>query len=1139
MRVTLAWSQVSDYVEAWLDQIGLGRYRDLFADHDIGWELIPDLDHATLKDIGIASAGHRLRIIKAARALRQQALDQPPAIRPEASRPTSGRDLIEAERRQLTVMFCDLAGSTELSQRLDPEDLRDVNRAFQDACKEAVERFDGYVARYMGDGVLAYFGYPRAHEDSAERAILAGLTVVDMTGTLGSGIGAEKGVRLSVRVTIATGPVVVGDLIGEGASQERAVVGETPNLAAHLQSLTAPDTVTVASSTRALCIGRFEFADLGAHAIKGIAQPVHIWRAISPTMAESRFEITRTSELNTFQGREDEIELALDRWKTARSGTGRLVVLSGEAGIGKSRFLQALRERISTDHYKALRFQCSPHRTSSALHPVINQLQLAAGFTAQDDSEARLDKLESMLARTGSTDPLTVSLLASLLSISPPHRLPRLELKPQELKEQTLQALLGRLQSLSGTGPVLLELEDAHWIDPTTQELMTLVVDAIRQLPVLMLVTCRSDFQCPWTHHSHSTVIVLDRLTADQSKAIIAGVCGGRDLPVEILEQIIAKTEGIPLFIEELTKNLLESGAVTEEDGRFSLSGRLPALAIPASLHDSLMARLDRLGPVKQLAQIGAAIGREFSFEAIRAVSGMDSDALQRDLQQLVEAGLIFPIHARHKVTYQFKHALVQDAAYASVLKRSRRKLHANIAGILVDQFPDVAESQPEMLARHWTEGGMLEEAVPCWLTAGKRAGERFANAEATSHLSRGLELLESLAGGQERDQLELELRVALGTVLRMSVGPGADATQENYSKAVELCDRLPESPEQFAAMWGKWVNAMNFKLELGLEWTNRLQTLATKLDDAGFSLQAHHARWTTLFHLGRFAEALTHIEQGLDFYDEQAHRSHAALYGGHDPRVCGRGFAAHALWMLGYPAQSLRYARQCADWGEQLRQIGSTLHVIETHLLLYQFRREPEQLGPWIDKLERICAENDLPEYEGKLSFNKGWLLASRGQTEAGVDLMRAGLEKQRTVGSLEDIPMFSEKLASVLCDTGCTDEALDHLLKAVEVAESHSLRYWLAEVHRRRGVLLERVGRVDAARESYRTALRTARRQKARMLQLRAAMSLARRDPEGRKGEPGADLLNPLLSGLTEELDCVDIREARALVAALRATD
>jgi len=1122
---------VPNSVETWLEQIGLGQYRDLFAKNDIDWELLPELDQETLKDIGVASAGHRLRIIKAARALQQSAEERGHADDSVDPRSVSASELMEAERRQLTVMFCDLAGSTALSEQLDPEDLRELTRAYQDACKAAIERFGGYIAQYVGDGVLAYFGYPQAYEDNAERAVLAGLEVVDAVGALGPEVGKD----LAVRVSIGTGPVVVGNLIGEGAYPETAVVGETPNRAAHLQPLTSPDTVVVDSATHALCSGQFVFADLGAQSVKGITQPVHLWRAVSPTLAESRFDATRSAQLTTFHGREHEIGLVTDLWQTAMSGEGRLVLLSGEPGIGKSRFMQVFRDRIAADGYRTLRFQCSPHHTNSALYPVIHQLQLAAGFTRQDDAESKVDKIERMLATTGRMDPGTTSVFASLLSVSPTKHLEPLDLKPQELKERTLQTIIDQLKGLSESGPFLLEVEDAHWIDPTTMELMGLVIEEIRHLPILMVVTYRPYFDCAWIDHRHVTVLSLDRLTTHQSEAIVSELCGGKQLPAEILEQIVAKTDGIPLFIEELTKNVLESGALTEEDDRFSPSDQLPPVSAPFSLQDSLMARLDRLGPVKHLAQVGAAIGREFPYELVRAASRLEEDELDDSLHQLIEAGLIFRSEARHKVTYLFKHALVQDAAYASLLRSSRQNLHARIAGILEEQFPELVESQPEMLARHWSEGGMPEQAIPYWLAAGKRASERFANKEATSHLNRGLALLVALPEGQSRDQLELELRVALGTVLRMSVGPGADATQENYNKAVELCDRLPESPEQFAAMWGKWVNAMNFKLELGLEWTDRLQALAAKLNDAGFSLQAHHAQWTTLFHLGRFDEALRHIKHGLAFYDERAHRNHAALYGGHDPRVCGRGFAAHSLWMLGYPDQSLDYARQCAEWGEELQQIGSSLHVIEAHLLLYQFRREPEQLAPWIDKLAQICAENDLPEYEGKLSFNKGWLLASRGDTDAGLDLMRDGLAKQRSIGSFEDIPMFSEKLATTLADTAGPEPGLEHLREAIQVADSYSLCYWLAEVHRCMGMLLAGAGDRQGAEESYRSAMEIAHQQNARTLKLRAATSIAKHELDTKKAASGLDPLKPLLDEFTEGLDCVDIREARALVQAL----
>ncbi|GJL83788.1 MAG: adenylate/guanylate cyclase domain-containing protein [marine bacterium B5-7] len=1126
---------MTDKIEQLLEQIGLVQYLDLFMENDISSDLLGDIDQTTLKDIGVTSAGHRLRILKAIKALPGNVAKEGFDSQYDSVQQKYPDQPTEAERRQLTVMFCDLVGSTELSQRLDPEDLQDVNRAYQEACKQAIERFGGYVAKYMGDGVLAYFGFPQAHEDDAERAVYSALALIDLIIDLELGIGREYGIEIKVRIGIATGLVVVGDLIGEGASRESTVVGETPNLAARIQSLAVPNTVIVGRGTYALCDTRFEFENLGTHRLRGISQRVPVWRAVAPVVSESRFDARTNAGLTTFHGRDQDIAVVLDRWNTAKTGHGQLVLLTGEAGIGKSRIVQVVGEEISTEHHTKLRFQCSPHHSNSALYPVINQLQMSSGFTAKDNAEQKLDKLKKLLESREQNQSKTTTLFASLLSLPVENLDTKLDLTPRELKQQTTEALIRQLTILSDESPVVLEFEDAHWIDPTTLELMSMVVDLIRKLPVLMLVTYRPDFHCPWAGYAHATTLVLDHLTSTYCIPIIMDISGGKKLPQEILNQIIEKTDGIPLFVEELTKTILESGLLIESHDHFELSAPLPPLAIPTSLQDSLMARLDRLAHVKRLAQIGAAIGREFSHELIRAVSGLDDIKLEEALSQLIDAELVFQRGTPHKIIYQFKHALVQDAAYASLLKRSRRQLHSKIATTLESIFPEQINSQPEVLARHWSEGTQIEKAIPYWLAAGKLASTRFAINEAANHLNLGLSLLDSLPRGQERDQMELELRVALGTILRISIGPGAKETQDNYDKAVILCDKLPESPEQFAALWGKWINSMNFKLELGLVWTDRLEALARKLNDPGFLLQAHHAQWTTLFHLGRFADARTHTEQGMHYYDEQAHRHHAALYGGHDPRICAGGFATHALWMLGYPDQSLEIAQKCTYWDSQLEHIGSSLHVIEIHLLLYQFREEPEELVPWLNKLQEICSENDLPEYEGKLTFNKGWLIASRGDTESGIELMRNGLENQRSVGSFEDIPMFSERLAKSLAEVGQVDSGLDYLEKALELTESFSLRYWLAEVHRRMGALLELAGQNEKAIKSYLLALKTAREQQALSLELRAAMSLARYYGVSNQSGAGLSLLKPILGKLPEELDSTDLMNARKLISDL----
>jgi predicted ATPase len=785
-----------------------------------------------------------------------------------------------------------------------------------------------------------------------------------------------------------------------------------------------------------------------------------------------------------------------------------------------------------------LRLQCSPHHTNSALYPVINQLQVAAGFAVGDSPSKRLAKLKQLLAQRGQTEESATGLLASLLSIPAVDGFEPPELSPPVFKERTFEALIEQLTTSARHNPLVFELEDAHWIDPTTLEFMTQVIEHLRELPAMVIVTYRPQFACPWTEQAHAKTINLNSLTSNESRAMIMELCHGRSIPPAVLEQIVAKTDGVPLFVEELTKNVLESGLLVETNGRLELARELSSLSIPASLQDSLMARLDRLGPVKRLAQVGAAIGREFSRDLIEAAAGMEGRALERALDELAESELVFRSGDSESVSYTFKHALIQDAAYASLLKSRRQSLHVQLAEVFAERFPETFQSHPEVLARHWREGGRPDKAVRYWLAAGKQASRRFSNQEALSHLESGLEMIGKLPGGESRDDTELKLRVALGTVLRVSAGPGAKTTQDNYDKAVTLCDRLPESPEQFAAMWGKWVNAMNFKLELGLQWTDRLERLASKLDDSGFNLQAHHAQWTTLFHIGRFAEAFSHIERGLRFYDAEKHRHHASLYGGHDPKVCGLGFAAHALWMLGSFERSLSYAKRCAEWGGNLDHVGSSLHVIEAHLLLYQFRNEPDHLEPWLDRLDSICGENDLPEYRGKLNFNRGWLIATRSDTEKGIAMMRQGLENQRGVGSFEDVPMFSERLAAALAASGRHDEALNLTDQALLIAEDFSLRYWLAEVHRRKGSLLAQSGQRDAATASFRRAKEIAREQGAIILELRAAMSMARHAADNGTSDMELDELGRLIDVFPEGTNCVDLHEAQTLYALRQST-
>jgi class 3 adenylate cyclase len=632
----------------------------------------------------------------------------PSAATPAASHIVSGG--ASAERRQLTVMFCDLVNSTVLSARLDPEDMRDVLRVYHDGCASIVARFQGFVAKYMGDGVLVYFGYPHAHEDDAERAVHAGLALVEAIGAAALPLPGE--LKLQMRVGIATGLVVVGDLIGSGAAQEEAVVGETPNLAARLQGLATPNSVVIAADTRRLTGGLFEYRDLGAATLKGFANPVRAWQVVGPSTIESRFEALHPASTTTpLIGRDEELDLLMRRWQQVKDGDGRVVLLSGEPGIGKSRVTEAIEERLSREPHFRLRFFCSPHHGETALHPVASQLEHAAGFERDDNAERRLGKLEAILAPSTRNMKQATALLADLLSIGS-DRYPPLNLDPQRRKEGTLEALFAQLAGLAAARPVLMVFEDVHWIDPISLELLELAVERISSLRVLLIMTFRPEFQSPWTGDAHVTTLALNRLGRQHGAELVKRLTGNKQLPSAILDQITAHADGVPLFVEELTKAVLESDLLRDAGDQYVLTGPVPPLAIPTTLHASLMARLDRLAPIREVAQIGAAIGREFSYELLAALVPLTESTLQEAVERLVRSELVFCRGRPPSATYTFKHALIRDAAYATLLRSRRQELHARIAQVLEDRFPETVELHPEILAHHWSQAGLVEKAA-------------------------------------------------------------------------------------------------------------------------------------------------------------------------------------------------------------------------------------------------------------------------------------------------------------------------------------------------------------------------------------------------------------------------------------------
>lgn len=672
------------------------------------------------------------------------------------------REAAEPERRQLTVMFCDLVDSTALAERLDPEDLRELLAQYQDTCADVIQRYEGHIARYVGDGLLIYFGYPQAHETDAERAIRAGLGIVEAIQTLEGQI-THPGITLAVRIGITTGLVVAGNIGSGERVEEDAIVGETPNFAARLQGLAEPNTVVVGANTQRLVEGLFEYDDLAPQRLKGMSRTVTAYRVRGESGVTSRFEAVARRGLTPLVGREEEIGLLLKRWEQAKEGEGQVVLLSGEAGAGKSRINQSFRERLKDEIHSRVLYYSSPYHKHSAFWPAIEQLERGLHFEKNDTPTQKLDKLDTGLSKLGLPVTEFGAVLTSFLSLPAGERYPPLTLSPDERKKRTVEAMVDMIEVMTSRQPVLMVVEDAQWIDPSTLDLMTLLIDRLRSARFLMLVTFRPEFASPWSGYTHVTALVLNRLSRKECATMVENVTEGRTLPQEILDQIVAKTDGVPLFIEELTKNLLESGLLDEQGQQLVLSGPLPPLAIPASLQDSLMARLDRLARVKNVAQLAAALGRTFSHELLAAVTQLKETALNDSLAQLVEAGLIYRRGVPPAAVYEFKHALVQDAAYQSLLKSTRQHYHLRIAHVLENQFPQIVETQPEFLAHHYTVARLAEQAIGYWRKAAEQAAERAGYMEAFAHLERGLELIKTLPDSPEcaRQEIAMYLRQA------------------------------------------------------------------------------------------------------------------------------------------------------------------------------------------------------------------------------------------------------------------------------------------------------------------------------------------------------------------------------------------
>jgi TolB-like protein/predicted ATPase/DNA-binding winged helix-turn-helix (wHTH) protein/class 3 adenylate cyclase/Tfp pilus assembly protein PilF len=1033
----------------------------------------------------------------------------------------------EAERRQITAISCEAIGVARRADGFGLEDLAKAIGAFHDCVSEVVGRHNGFIASRFGNTVLALFGYPATHEHDAEQAIHAGLELCAAVRTL----MPDANVPMRCRVGIATGMVIIGEPAGVGEVPDHGIVGEVPDLAARLQLSAQPNTVTIEPITWRLIGNLFDRRELGALEPNGDIEPLRRWQVLGASAVASRFEALRGSKLTPLVGRDEEIDLLLRRWARAKAGDGQIILVSGEAGLGKSRIVAEFDEHIHAEPYLRLRYFCSPYHQDSALFPIIDQLGRAAGFARDDPPAAKLEKLEALLARAASSDE-EVAFLADLMSLPASERYPLPNLSPQRKKERTLEALLRQLEGLARQQPVVMVWEDAHWLDPTSRELLDLTVEHVRQLPVLLIVTFRRAFQPPWAGQPQVSMLALNRLDRRDRIALVAQVAGSKQLPDEVVSQIADRTDGVPLFVEELTKGVLESGLLREENNRYVLDRPLPPLAIPMTLHASLLARLDRLGSARPVAQIGAAIGRQFSYPVLHAVSRLPEDKLRAALDQLVASELVFQRGAPPEAVYSFKHALVQDAAHTSLLRSARQQLHAQIADALETHLPELLDTQPELFAQHYAEAGLVEKSVTYWSKAGHRSVARSAMAEAAAQFHRGLGQLALLPDDAARQRQELALWSAQGAVLQAVKGYAAPETGHAYSRARELWERLG-SPSEFRQVPFGQSRYHQFRgeLDLALRLDQDLLRLSRQREDSAGLVLGHISSGRNLTHAGRFATSRSHLEEVLALYDPNSHHPLVRQTGTH-PQIVALAHLGIVLFCLGFPDQALAWSSvAAADARAQAHppSLASNLAIGTRLLVLVGNNALVDERA---DELIAVTTEQGFPQWRAQGMIYHGWVKVRNSDVTEGMALLRSGLAAHRATGAELWMPHFLALLAEACEIAGEIEEGLTLLDDALGLAERTGARWFAAELNRQKGRLLLRQGQPATAEELYRKALGIAREQEAKMWELRAAASLARlwRD-QGRPAE-GRDLLAPVYGWFTEGFATPDLKKTKALL-------
>ena len=1114
-------------IAEWLGRQGLGQYAQTFAENHIDYSVLPDLTEDDLEKLGI-SLGHRKKLLRAIDEVwgTRQARDTMKVARTgaEATSPAQHRD---AEFRQITVMFCDLVGSTQLSEKLDPEDLQKIIDSYRRECSTAIRRYGGEVARYLGDGVLAFFGWPYAHEDDAPRAVHAALEIVSVVTKI------SESVTLACRVGVCSGPVVVGEIRNSTASWSMDAVGETPNIAARLQTLAEPDTVLISESTRRLVSATFDLQSLGPQALKGITEPVRAYRVLAAKSAGSRFEAAHAGTLTPLVGRSSELRLLLDRWEKVKEGDGQVILLSGIPGVGKSRLLHELKSHVEEEPHILLHHQCSPYHNQSAFHPVIEQIEQAAHLIAREADADKITKLQAYLPRSTNSSIEPLLLIANLLSISTENQQHLSELTPQQIKNRTISTLVEMLLAFSVQRPTLCIFEDAHWLDPSTLELLELMISRIAHARVLLIVSSRPEFRPTWLAHANVSTHSLTRLSQAEVRTMIRDLLRGGNMPQKLVDQIIEKADGVPLFIEELTSSTL-SAPLRETLGH---TEQPASLRVPETLSDALMERLDRAAPSRRVAQIAAVIGREFSDDLLSAAARIDEEDMQSALSLLEQADIIYRVGISPFVRFAFKHVLLRDAIYDSLLKSKRQQIHADIAAILVHDFPKLVENQPEVLALHYQEASNHQMAIRYWFESGQRALAHSANVEAIANFRKALQLLNALPETPERIKQEIDIQLALGIPLIAVRGYTAAETREAFSRARTLCLRLGDIPEYFQALFGLWGNHwMCGKNDEALRMADEFLSRSRALSDPVLLMVANRVMGSTLLTLGDFQSSASHFEETIRLSTGREERPLYNLYMV-GPRAASLLLLSWDLWILGYPDQALSRVSEALASGKDL---GHPYTVAFAHYMtsvVHLLRGDAAHALESAERSFEMSQEQRFSLYAILSRISRGRAIGELGRLgEARVELTQ-GIDEARRNGVGFMLPMMDSWLADVHTKTGENEYALSFVERALTNIGDVTGRSWEAELHRQRAQILLALdpSKLREAESHLQKSIEVARGQSAKSLELRATTNLAELwRTQGRPDEARA-LLEPICHWFNEGAETADLKQARDAQSAL----